>query len=148
MKTAFSTLGLIVLLTCCTPFAFATDPGVFDITIQSGEDYSLALTVTTCADDPLPAKSADCQVWTPVDITGNTYKAQGRKNSSDPLPFVNFSTSVTNPSAGQLSMMVSHTKTTPLVNVSGLYDLKQTTPAGAVSYLIKGVIKILATVTR
>ena len=43
---------------------------------------------------------------------------------------------------------LSKAQTTKNANWSGYWDLRQTDPAGLVSYLVKGVLKFIATVTR
>jgi hypothetical protein len=134
MKKIISTVLLLTLVLGFTAYAF--DPGVYDMVIQAGEDYQLTLQL---ADSTGAA----------VNLSGNTYAAQFR---SAPAPagivFATFSASSSAPLAGQVAVRLSKDQTVAHSGKTGVWDLRQTTGGGAVSYLISGKAVVRPTVTR
>lgn len=125
---------MIVALFCVAGNAEALDPGVYDITVQEGEDYVLNLTHKANG--------------LPVDLTGYSFRLQGKRTLASPVAFVTFSSAIVNPTAGQTRHWLTRAATRDRANTAGVYDLMQTAPGGAVSYPMKGTIKFMETVTQ
>lgn len=92
-------------------------------------------------------------VWTSssgtaINLTGNSYSGQFR---SAPYPsgtlFASYSCVVTNAAAGEMRISLSRAQTAALSGKAGVYDLKQTSADGTVSYRFSGTAKVLPTVT-
>jgi hypothetical protein len=132
MNRALLLIATLLLLVAAP--AAAVDPGTYDITVQAGEDYVLNLTLDSAG--------------IPIDLTGKTYKMQGRKTPLDVAPFLSFSTAVGNGTSGQLSAWARHGSTRAAAGNFGVYDLMQIDPDGMISYIIRGALRILPTVTR
>jgi hypothetical protein len=111
-------------------------PTPYDMVMLAGADYSL----------PVILKLSST---TTEDITGYAYAAQFR---SGPAPsgivFANFSTIITTPVNGMLRVSLSRRQTLPLSGKSGVWDLRQTTTAGVVTYVISGKASVRPTVTQ
>ena len=127
--------AIVFLLLTLTVPALALDPASYDVSIQAGEDYRLTLVMKNMSGHPM-------------NLTGYRYKAQGRTTADAAQPFVNLSSNVTDPANGKVVVSLSKAQTTRNAGKAGYWDLQQTDPGGLVSYLIKGVLKIVATVTR
>jgi hypothetical protein len=127
-------LILALLLLASTVFAFT--PGVFDITMQAGEDFKLSVGLAD-------STGAD------INLTGNTYAAQFR---SAPAPggvvFATYSAYSPSPATGQITVKLSSAQTSKQSGKSGIWDLKQTDSAGQVSYLLTGKCAVKPTATR
>lgn len=131
-------LLLIALLLITLPtFGMAADPGVYDITMQAGEDYRLTLKLTG-------------GTGAPIDLTGTTYAAQFR---SGPAPsgaaFATYSANMTMPAtSGLISVRLSKAQTLALSGKTGLWDLRQIDSAGLAAYILTGKCYVRPTVTR
>lgn len=132
MKTLFNYLLIAMALTLAIP-AFAGDTA--NLTMRAGADYRATLTWTDSASQPL-------------NLTGNSYAAQFR---SAPYPagalFATYSCVVTNAVAGQMRISLSRAQTAALSGKAGVWDLKQTSADGSVSYRFGGTARVMPTVT-
>ena len=104
-----------------------------DLLVYQGDDYSATVTV----------RNAD---GSPADITGYTAKAQIRRAIADEEPEVAVEI-VTAVSSPQILLSIHHTQTSSL---SGgyIWDLQLTTPANAVTTIMRGRVKLTSEVTR
>lgn len=120
----------LCLLLLGTP-AIAENP---DIILRAGADYNATLT------------------WTyngqPINLTGYSYAAQFRSAPTSGVLFANLSTVVTNATAGEMRLSLSRRQTAGLGGKTGVWDLRQTAPGGAVTYQMGGTVKVLPTVTQ
>jgi hypothetical protein len=136
LRLAALLLAIIFALAFITSQVHAADPGPYDIVSQAGEDYRMVF------------YRADAS-GTRITVTGNTYAAQCR---SAPAPagsvFFNYSARVASATTDQVEVKLSKAQTLQHSGKSGVWDLKQTTPGGLVSYLLSGKCGIKATVTR
>lgn len=129
-------LLIIILLasTICSS-AYALDPASYDLNIQANEDYRLTIVMKNMSGNP-------------VNLSGYSYKAQGKTTAADAVPFVNFSSVITDAAAGKVVVSLSKAQSAVRANKQGYWDLLQTAPSGLVSYYLKGILKFIATVTR
>lgn len=125
-------LGVALLL----GVSWALDPGVFDISVQAGEDYRLQLTLKDGA-------------GAPMNLTGYSFKAQSRQA---PAPtgalYATYSTIVVSPATGRLDVRLSKTQTASNSGKSGVWDLQQTDSGGLVTYILRGKSVVMPTATR
>lgn len=125
-------LGLAVIIGT----AWALDPGVFDISMQAGEDYRLQLTL----------KDGNGAA---MNLTGYSYRAQFRQA---PAPtgalYATYSTVMVSPTTGRLDVRLSKAQTNTNTGRSGVWDLQQTEPGGNVSYILTGKTVVKPTATR
>jgi len=128
-----TTLCLLAALIFVAAPARALDPGQYDITVYANEDYRLNLTHTAGG--------------VPTNLTGYTFRLQA-KSTAAATPFVTFSSAVTSASAGQTRHWLTRAATAAHVNKAGVYDLMQIAPDGTVSYVMRGKVRIVETVTR
>ena len=116
--------------------ALAFEPGIYDITMQAGEDYVLTMNVKD-------------SLGSPVDLTGYSYAAQMR---TKPAPvgsvLANYSTTIVTPSAGLIRVKLSKEQTLANSGKAGTWDLRQTDPQGQVTYLLTGKCTVKPTTTR
>jgi len=121
----------LVLLAVTSAFALDGFPIPYDLTVQGGESFALAIT---------PAESNGRA----VDLTGYSYQAQARTDYSS-APFFNFSTIVT---TNKVTLSLSQASTAAATNKHGVWDLLQIDPSGQRTYLLRGKIMVVPVVTR
>lgn len=116
------------------------DPAPVDLSIQAGEDFRARLTMRSYS-------SIYDKVGRPMNLTGYGYRSQISAGQNVPA-FVRLSSVVVNTATGQVDISLSKRQTTAHAGKSGFWDLLQVDPSGAVRYVLKGLAKILPTVTK
>ena len=127
------TLAMALLSACCWAF----NPGVYDIIMQAGEDYTLHLQFKD-------------STGAAMDLNGYSYASQFR---SAPAPggvvYATYSAAIFgDATSGRVRVKLSHGQTTTNSGRSGVWDLRQTAPSGEISYMLTGKAAVKPTVTR
>lgn len=105
-------------------------PGTRNITFTAGDDYANAITI----------QNGD---GTPIDVTGRTYTARAIDQAN--VVILNFTCTVTNAAAGQLTVAAGHA-TTSVTPGEYTWALAETA-SGVVSTLLAGGCTVLARIT-
>lgn len=121
---------LIIILMLLAMPALAEEPALI---MKAGGDFRATLTWSDKAGKP-------------INLTGNSYAAQFRSATGGAL-FATYSCVVTDAPKGQLQLRLSRAQTATLSGKSGVWDLRETSAAGVVTYQLGGTAKVLPTVT-
>lgn len=112
--------------------------GKLDLVIEQGADFTRTLTFTDSG-------------GTAINITGYTFRMQGRVNKSSTSTIFNYGTAqftVTGGTAGIVALSVPGTVTAAYDFDTGVYDLEWVTPTGAIKRILEGNIILSREVTR
>ena len=107
-----------------------------DITIEQGSDFRRVLTITD-------------QGGTPIDLTGYTFRGQGRKNYQDALPAFTFTFLITG--VGTVSWTLTNDALTSLslsYDEKFRYDVEMVSSGGIVKRIISGFATVSPEVTK
>ncbi len=114
-------------------------PGSYDLTIYQGTTFNEVFTWTDVNN-------------VPINITGYTAALMVRSSIVDSVAFITLTTAnggiTINGSAGTITLSMLPAATAALTQISGIYDLNLTSPAGVVSRILEGLVFISAGVTR
>lgn len=113
--------------------SFATT--AFNITIAQGEDWIRIGTLTR--------KNSGV----PINLTGAVLKAQLRPSPTSAILFTTMSTSILNPTAGQIQLKLDRLTTATLTGKTGTWDLRVIVN-NVTSYLFGGTFVVVPTTTR
>lgn len=111
--------------------------GKLDLTIEQGADFTRTLTFTNDSGA--------------INITGYTFRMQGRVNKSSTSTLFNYGTAqftITGGTAGIVALNVPGTVTAGYDFESGVYDMEWETPSGAIKRILEGNITLSREVTR
>lgn len=131
-------LFLFLSLICSFAFADSYTPNTTGkpLVIQQGEDFVKRYQIRD-------------KNKKPVNLTGYSFKAQGKKAYTDASPFINFSTSVFSNQSGIFLLSVPKRITSKYpVTTTGYWDLQMKFPDGSITYLIKNTFSFSPTVTH
>jgi len=89
----------------------------------------------------------------PVNITGYTVRMQIRENADDEETIVDISTTegsiaLTTPASGIFTITLSATVTATLTFNRAIYDIEMVAPAGTVTRLLQGAVRLSKEITR
>lgn len=111
--------------------------GKRNIEIIRGDDYSHVVTLATRSGTTV----------TPVNITGRTYIAQLRKAKSQTVPDATFTCTVTNASAGEVTITMAHAITATIDPGCYYWDLQQDA-GGILNTILGGKAEVKTDATR
>lgn len=109
-------------------------PAEQDLVTTRGDTVTVTVTMTTDG-------------TTPINITGRTYTAMIRQDPEDVNAAGSFTCTITNGSAGQLSLVMSAATTAALDPYNYYWDLQENA-SGTITTVIAGAFVVLPDVTR
>lgn len=109
-------------------------PAKQDIKIMRGDTETITVTITDTT-------------GTPVNLTGDTFASQVRYNRDDTSIAASFTCTVTNPTGGVVTLVMSSVSSAALNDGIAYWDLQRTS-GGIVSTIVSGKCTVLADVTR
>ena len=107
---------------------------ISNIFIDQGADYTSTVTVTDSSDSA-------------VNLTGFSAAAQIRKSHLSSTSTA-FATSITDATAGQITITLTDTQTTALESGRYVYDVVITSGSGAKTRVVEGQVTVNPSVTR
>ena len=107
---------------------------ISNIFIDQGADYTSTVTVTDSSDSA-------------VNLTGFSAAAQIRKSHLSSTS-TDFATSITDATAGQITITLTDTQTTALESGRYVYDVVITSGSGAKTRVVEGQVTVNPSVTR
>ncbi len=112
--------------------------GKLDLVIEQGADFTRTLTFTDSG-------------GAAINITGYTFRMQGRVNKSSTTTLFNYGTAqftITGGTAGVVALSVAGSITAAYDFDTGVYDMEWVTPSGAIKRILEGNITLSREVTR
>lgn len=109
-------------------------PAEQDLVTTRGDTVTVTVTMTTDG-------------TTPINITGRTYTAMIRQDPEDVNSAGSFTCTITNGSAGQLSLVMSAATTATLDPYNYYWDLQENA-SGVITTVLAGAFVVLPDVTR
>jgi len=125
---------LLVVFFLLGSVAFALEPSPVDITCSQGEDCTKVLVLKAGGK--------------PMNLSGYTYRAQIRTAPTDMQPLAEIPIDASALPIGKIFLVLPGTLTNQLGGKVAYWDLRQTDPAGRVSYPMRGKFKCYWAITR
>ena len=114
--------------------------GVYNITIEQGSTYKLALYWKNSANQPIPLIGYTAKMQIRASTTASTVLLELSSTNTDQIKIYE--------TQGAINLTIGYQQTTNLIPSVAVYDLEVTSPEGERTKLLKGRSRIEGEVTR